>query len=51
MNVPDEAMKTLLKAEALQDTGLAMTLIDPALTPLRARDDFKALLVRLGFSD
>lgn len=51
MNVPDEAMKTLLKAEKLQDTGLAMTLIDPALKPLRARDDYKALLVRLGHSD
>jgi TolB-like protein len=51
MGAPDDAMDTLLEAERLQDTGLAMTLIDPALKPLHARDDFKALLVRLGFSD
>lgn len=48
---PDRAMETLLKAERLQDTGLSLTLIDPALRPLRAREDFNALLVRLGLSD
>lgn len=46
----DEAMETLIKAERLQDTGLSLTLIDPALRPLRGRDDFNALLVRLGLS-
>lgn len=47
----ERAMDTLLKAEQLQDTGLSLTLIDPALRPLRNRTDFKALLVRLGLSD
>lgn len=46
----DEAMETLMKAERLQDTGLSITFIDPALRPLRGRDDFNALLVRLGLS-
>jgi tetratricopeptide (TPR) repeat protein len=47
----DEAMDALRKAEQLQDTGLALALIDPALRPLRGRGDFNALLVRLGLSD
>lgn len=51
MDVPDQAMETLLKAEGLEDTGLSMTLFDPALKPLRDREDFKALLVRLGLTD
>jgi hypothetical protein len=51
MGEPDRAMETLLKAERLQDTGLSLTLIDPALRPLKGREDFNALLVRLGLSD
>jgi TolB-like protein/Flp pilus assembly protein TadD len=51
MGEPDRAMETLLKAEQLQDTGLSLTLIDPALRPLKGREDFNALLVRLGLSD
>jgi TolB-like protein/Tfp pilus assembly protein PilF len=51
MENADAAMETLLKAERLEDTGLSLTLIDPALRPLRERDDFNALLVRLGLDD
>lgn len=51
MGEADAAMETLLKAERLEDTGLSLTLIDPALKPLRGRDDFNALLVRLGLRD
>lgn len=44
----DLAMETLLKAERLRDTGLTLIAFDPALDALRDREDFKALLVRLG---
>ena len=44
----DEAMETLLRAEALRDSGLSLAKMDPALAPLRGRGDFKALLARLG---
>lgn len=46
----DDAMETLRTAEQLQDTGLGLLYIDPAMTPLRSRDDFKALLARLGMN-
>ena len=47
---PDAAMATLVKAESLSDSGLTLALIDPALDPLRERDDFGQLLARLGLS-
>lgn len=46
----DGAMKTLHRAEELQDTGLALVKIDPALLPLRGRNDFLALLARRGLT-
>ena len=47
----DEAMETLRLAEELEDTGLSMVMTDPALNPLRERDDFNALLARRGLRD
>ncbi|GLQ21487.1 TIR domain-containing protein [Algimonas porphyrae] len=51
MGALQQAMETLLKAESLKDTGLSLAGFDPALDPLRGREDFKALLVRLGMTD
>lgn len=44
----DEAMDILHLAEELEDTGLSMVMTDPALNPLRDREDFRALLARRG---
>lgn len=51
MGQTEVAIATLLKAESLGDTGLAMAGYDPALDNLRDDERFQALLVRLGLSD
>lgn len=44
----DEAMETLDKAVKLGDSGLTFAGFDPALGPLRGREDFANLLAQLG---
>jgi len=45
----DAAMKLLLRARALGDSGLIYLQTDPLLDPLRGRADFKSLRLQLGF--
>jgi len=45
----DEALAVLQKALKLGDSGLTYAYIDPTLSPLRGRPEFKQLLKALGF--
>lgn len=46
---PDQAMETLYQALKAGDSGLTYLYIDPMLSSLRERTDYKQLLAQLGF--
>lgn len=46
----EEAMARLHRALELKDSGLTLAKIDPALDPLRDREDFRDILDKIGFS-
>ena len=46
---PDRAMETLYQALKAGDSGLTYLYIDPMLSSLRERTDYKQLLAQLGF--
>ncbi len=47
----DLAVKMMEKAIKLNDSGLILAKVDPALDPLRSKTEFSDMLAALGFSD